>query len=67
MSNTTHNFIMEIPPQPQSQSALNDLLRTLAFAANRLGLFDAADFLNRVLDKETSQPQSGDGDPSPTS
>lgn len=66
VSNATHKFIMDIPPQPQSQAALNDQLRTLAFAANRLGLYDAADFLNRVLDKEPSQLLPSDGGPSPT-
>lgn len=35
----------EIPQQRQTQMALNDQLRILRVAANKLGLYDAADFI----------------------
>lgn len=36
-----------IPQQRQSQAALNDQLFDLAHVANRLGLYDAADYLRQ--------------------
>jgi hypothetical protein len=41
--------IKNLPRFPQSQRALNDQLRDLAMVANRLGLYDAADHINRNL------------------
>jgi len=38
-----------IPRQPQTQASLDDQLKTLRIAANRLGLYDAADFLGRKI------------------
>lgn len=37
-----------IPQQPQVQDALNDQLAALVGVANKLGLYDAADYLRRV-------------------
>ncbi len=37
-----------IPQQPQSQSSLTDQLEELLQAANRLGLYDAADYLGNI-------------------
>lgn len=41
--------IRSIPRFDQSQAALNDQLALLKAAANRLGLYDAADYLGNVL------------------
>lgn len=38
-----------VPKQHQSQQSLNDQLRVLIDVANRLGLYDAADYLKRVV------------------
>ena len=38
-----------IPKQHQSQQSLNDQLRALVSVANRLGLYDAADYLNQKV------------------
>lgn len=38
-----------IPQQPQDQGALNDQLRQLQAFANKLGLYDAADFISEVI------------------
>ena len=37
----------QIPQVPQTQRALNDQLKILRIAANKLGLYDAADFIKR--------------------
>ena len=39
-----------IPQQSQVQYDLNMQLKELKIAANKLGLYDAADFLNRFID-----------------
>ena len=42
----------DIPQQEQKQDALNDQLRELVIAGNRLGLYDAVDVIQRqILDK----------------
>lgn len=38
-----------VPKQHQSQQSLNDQLRALVSVANRLGLYDAADYLNQKV------------------
>jgi hypothetical protein len=38
-----------IPQQPQRQDSTNDQLRDLQAFANKLGLYDAADFLRVTL------------------
>lgn len=38
-----------IPVVPQTQAALNDQLHDLAFVAQMLGLYDAADYLKDKL------------------
>ena len=45
--------IRAIPQQPQTQGPLTDQLLALRVAANRLGLWDAADYLRRRLDEKT--------------
>jgi hypothetical protein len=40
----------DMPQLPQSQSSLTAQLIQLGFVANRLGLYDAADFIQRRLD-----------------
>lgn len=41
-----------IPQEPQSQASLDEQLRELQIAANRLGLYDAADIIERVVSKQ---------------
>ncbi len=43
-----------IPTLPQRQDALADQLQDLAAVANRLGMYDAADFLTKL---EKTQPR----------
>lgn len=40
-----------VSKQPQSQAALNDQLRALIQVSNKLGLYDAADYLNKKVNK----------------
>lgn len=40
-----HNVVMKIEQRPQTQMSLNVQLAKLYFVANRLGLYDAADFI----------------------
>lgn len=42
----------KIPQQAQRQDALNDQLRDLRVVANRLGMYDAADFLRGVIERK---------------
>lgn len=42
-------LLSRIPPQIQSQASLDDQLEALTWWANRLGLYDAANFLGQVL------------------
>lgn len=44
--------IKEIPQQPQVQYDLKRQLSELRIAANKLGLYDAADFLRSFIDKK---------------
>lgn len=45
--------VMNAMPQlPQRQDATNDQLRDLRYIANKLGLYDAADYLRVVLKQE---------------
>ena len=41
--------VPEIPQQPQSQESLDDQLRALALVANKLGFYDAHDWLQERL------------------
>lgn len=43
--------INKIPQRKQVQYSLNEQLRELRLAANRLGLYDAADYLRSDNDK----------------
>ena len=45
MAKTVLEAIKDIPQQPQVQYDLNRQLRELRIAANKLGLYDAADYL----------------------
>lgn len=45
---------MQIPRQPQRQYATDDQMRILIAAANRLGLYDAADRIKNQLDEPTA-------------
>lgn len=44
---TVVDIIKDIPQQPQVQYDLNKQLEELRIAANKLGLFDAADYLRK--------------------
>ena len=46
--NSILDIIKIIPQQPQVQYELNQQLQELAIVANRLGLYDAADFINSL-------------------
>jgi hypothetical protein len=39
-----------VPQRPQRQDALNDQLSDLVWVAHRLGMYDAADFIVKVLE-----------------
>lgn len=43
--------VISIPQQRQRQDALNDQLRDLIPVATKLGMYDAADFLRKLLEK----------------
>jgi len=45
-------IIDKIQQQPQRQDSLASQLADLRIAANRLGLYDAADFIAKVLEEE---------------
>ena len=45
------------PQQPQTQSSVQSQLVTLYMAANRLGLYDAADLIQRLL--KSDRPHQG--------
>lgn len=47
--------IPAIPQQPQRQDALDDQLRDLAVVADRLGMYDAADVIRRILQYDTGR------------
>ena len=40
-----------VPRQHQSQQSLNDQLSALVGVANKLGLYDAADYLKKIAHK----------------
>lgn len=44
-------ILRDIPQLPQRQDATNDQLRDLRAFANRLGMYDAADFIRTVVDR----------------
>ena len=45
------SLLKSIPQQPQVQSSLNGQLRALQVLAVKFGLYDAADYLRKQLDK----------------
>lgn len=47
VSGSALDIAKQIPQVPQTQMALNNQLKILRIAANRLGLYDAADFIKR--------------------
>ena len=51
MDEALNRVIVEIPQQPQRQYATDDQLRVLIAAANRLGLYDAADAIRNWLER----------------
>ena len=50
-----------IPQQPQVQYSLTAQLSELRFAANRLGLYDAADFIRDRLEQSQYVERRGPG------
>lgn len=48
LKNIIDSVLPNIPQQPQTQSSTEDQLETLYAIANRLGLYDAADYLMKV-------------------
>lgn len=51
MKTLPSDIITSIPKLPQSQVGLDDQLSDLLAVANRLGLYDAADFIKEALGK----------------
>lgn len=47
---TTQSAIQDVSQLPQRQDSLTDQLVDLRVAANKLGLYDAADLLKDILD-----------------
>lgn len=52
MTLITPEELKQIPKKEQTQAALNDQLQALQAVANRLGFYDAADFLANTLKTE---------------
>lgn len=50
MDEALQKVIAAIPQQAQRQYSLQEQLRELMQAANKLGLYDAADFIDRQQD-----------------
>lgn len=46
---TWREFIKKIEPFPQRQDSVQEQLRDLYFVANRLGFYDAADFIKAYI------------------
>jgi hypothetical protein len=54
MNNATEDAIRSLPQLPQRQDALDDQLIDLVKAANKLGLYDAADLIKNLLSNNSS-------------
>lgn len=59
MTSTAHDAIAKMPQLPQAQYTLDQQLSELAWAANKLGLYDAADYLNQRTRRSAVHPSSG--------
>lgn len=53
MASIQREAAARIPQQPQAQYSLDEQLATLVIAANKLGLYDAADYIARDIDDAT--------------
>lgn len=42
-------LLKQIPPQPQRQDSTNEQLVTMIMVANRLGCYDAADMIRKLV------------------
>jgi len=49
---TIKEFLKDIPKKPQAQEDLTNQLNKLYATANRLGLYDAADYLRNVMNRK---------------
>lgn len=49
--NNIEEALKKVPQQPQRQEALDDQLRMLRRIADRFGLYDAADFIGKALER----------------
>ena len=58
MSQGFQEVVSKIPCQEQRQDALTDQLRDLIPVANRLGMYDAADFLRDRVDQVEKKEHS---------
>jgi hypothetical protein len=56
MDEALNKVIAAIPQQPQRQYATDDQLRVLQAAANKLGLYDAADVIRNLLEVPPAFP-----------
>lgn len=48
----TSSTVTKMEQQPQRQDSLNDQLRDLQAIANKLGMYDAADFIQKALERK---------------
>lgn len=51
LSDYQQRILVDIPELPQRQDSLNSQLSDLRAVANRLGMYDAADLLQTILDQ----------------
>ena len=49
---TNDEILQQVPRFPQTQESLTDQLRLMRLVANKLGCYDAADYLRDRIDKE---------------
>lgn len=62
MPNPLFKRLSGIPQHPQTQLSLTSQLEVLRAAANRLGLYDGADFIDRVLRDSQGVERRGPGE-----
>lgn len=62
MTNGTFRILKSISQQPHRQDALADQLRELKVVANRLGMYDAADLIQTLVEEQKAKydPDFGD-------
>ena len=59
-SNSILNTV-NIEQQPQRQDSTTDQLRDLCIVANRLGMYDASDYIRNIIEKRKDDDSDGVG------